>query len=94
MDKESTAAVMQRAKQTEIEVRHESEISFGNEAGFSVPERDIRPPRTEDKLKLLWDGRLLRDCRWPDLLYLAGFSAAEPLYGQSPLDASRLHVFH
>ena len=57
MDKESTAAVMQRAKQTEIEVRHESEISFGNEAGFSVPERDIRPPRTEDKLKLLWDGR-------------------------------------
>ena len=24
MDKESTAAVMQRAKQTEIEVRHES----------------------------------------------------------------------
>ena len=59
MDKESTAAVMQRAKQTEIEVRHEPEISFGNEAGFSVPERDIRSPRTEDKLKLLWDGRRL-----------------------------------
>jgi len=84
MDKESTAAVMQRAKQTEIEVRHEPEISFGNEAGFSVPERDIRSPRTEDKLKLLWDGRRL-------LFYL---TAVEPLHGQGPLDASRLHVFH